>query len=125
MTLKNLTGLLYRPRKVMSKIELVKVKKVTEIFDEYYTSERGRYFFEIEEDPSKVFFYCPCDIRIRAFCHIDIKNNHKIECRNPLTISPSLKTTHGEGFCHFMVRNGKIEWINDSTNPRQTETGYE
>ena len=108
----------------MIEMKLVKVKKVTDIFDKYHLSERKNKFFEIEEEPEKVFFYCPCDIEERALAHIDIKNNHRIENREPLTIKghgskSSLKVTHGKGFCHFDITNGQVIWHFDSTNPRK------
>ena len=73
-------------------------------------------FFALDKHPDKLYFFCPCNFSFLNPLHISLKL-HKVLNKNPLTITPSLITHHGEGFCHFNIINGAVVWAKDTNNP--------
>lgn len=80
----------------------------------------GKKLFSIKGEDNKLFFECPgCDNDLGHFIIFKgDKSKHPIwefdgNMESP-TISPSIKVTRGnKQICHFFIKQGKIQFLND------------
>lgn len=67
------------------------------------------------EEPTWAALTCPCREGHRILVNLDSRRfpYWLIESNQPLTIEPSLDIVNSNRRCHFFVRNGRIQWIDN------------
>lgn len=77
---------------------------------------RGAIVVGSAERPKWIAFDCPCQSGHRIMITLDPghRPHWRIVSRNSLTISPSVDYHDNGRRCHYIVRNGSVDWVTDS-----------
>ncbi|MFF3018201.1 DUF6527 family protein [Streptomyces sp. NPDC057939] len=60
-----------------------------------------------------IAFDCPCTERHRVILNLNtkIRPSWTVGSSTPLTISPSIDELRGDKRCHYLIKDGHIDWI--------------
>lgn len=63
--------------------------------------------------PKWLIFNCPCMSGHRVMVALDPQQrpHWTIQRRNPLAISPSVDEYHDGKRCHYLIRQGRVRWV--------------
>ena len=69
--------------------------------------------------PKWLVFDCPCRRGHRVMLNLDVGNTPRwrISQDVPLTLYPSVDERSSVGHCHYVVREGRVHWI-EKAEPR-------
>lgn len=75
---------------------------------------RGVVLVGQSETATWAVFDCPCRAGHRLMLNLDRTHypSWRIESRTPLSIRPSVDDIAQERRCHFIIRDGKLNWAN-------------
>lgn len=70
------------------------------------------------EYPKWIVFDCPCERGHRVMLNLDPAHRPqwRIDQAYPLTLSPSVDERSLVGHCHYVVRKGRVTWIERTDN---------
>ena len=76
---------------------------------------RGIAIVGVDKFPKWLVFDCPCRRGHRIMLNLDSRRRPtwRVVKRRPLTTTPSIDDLSLDR-CHFFIRNGKIQWVEDS-----------
>jgi hypothetical protein len=75
--------------------------------------------------PKWIAFDCPCSSGHRIMLNLDASRYPRwsISVDGLLTIRPSIDFYHSDSRCHFFVRNGRLDWVDESTATTRWPSG--
>ena len=63
--------------------------------------------------PKWLIFDCPCLAGHRVMLNLDTTHHPRwqLVAETPMTVAPSVDEHSSAGHCHYIVRNGRIHWV--------------
>jgi hypothetical protein len=101
----------FRPWRILDVVE-----SADEVPDQLPT--RGMVLVGSNRHPKWLCFDCPCESRHRIMLNLDPARRPSWTVRGSrgrdLSISPSVDYIEGRKRCHYFMRAGRVQWVEDS-----------